>query len=140
MKSNRILLVEHSAQALKTLAGTLNAAGYQVLLAEDGAAAVSTARRERPDLILLTIDFPPDVAHGGGVSWDGFVILGWMRRIDELKDTPVVIMGEKDSPELVAKARAAGAKGYFPKSREQALLLGIVGQLLPEPEAMTSDE
>jgi len=37
----------------------LTAEGYDVLTAEDGGGAVNLARREKPDLILLDISFPP---------------------------------------------------------------------------------
>ena len=133
MTPKRILLVEHFAPALKELARTLHDEGYDVLLAEDGAGAVNAARRQLPDLILLAVNLPPDPGHAGGVSWDGFVMLHWMRELDELKTTPVVILGDTDSDELRDKARAAGALGYFPKSREPQLLISILRQILPEP-------
>lgn len=135
MTPKRILLVEHSAPALRDLARTLHEEGFDVLLAEDGAGAVNAARRALPDLILLTVNFPPDGRHAGSVAWDGFLILRWMREQEELKATPVVILGEEDSAELRDKARAAGAAGYFPKSRESQLLIGIIRQILPESVA-----
>ena len=67
---------------VKALEMKLKASGYDVLTAEDGSSAVATARKERPDLIVLDISFPPDVAHGGGVPWDGFLIMGWLRRLN----------------------------------------------------------
>jgi len=81
MNRKRIMIVDDSIIVLKTLSMKLKASGYDVLAAEDGAVAVSTARRERPDLILLDLDFPPDVAHGGGVAWDGFLIMDWLKRM-----------------------------------------------------------
>src|SRR5438552_130966 len=89
MNQKKILVVDDSAIIRKTLSMKLKASGYEVLTAEDGSVAVSTARRERPDLILLDISFPPDVAHGGGVPWDGFLIMGWLKRMDEAKDIPI---------------------------------------------------
>src|SRR5689334_12871467 len=76
----KILIVDDSLIILKTLSIKLKAAGYQVFTAVDGSEAVSTVRRERPHLILLDIGFPPDVGHGGGVAWDGFLIMTWLRR------------------------------------------------------------
>src|SRR5213594_4756279 len=78
--AKKILIVDDSIVILKTLSMKLKSSGYQVLTAADGATAVSTVRRERPDLILLDITFPPDVAHGGGVAWDGFLIISWLQR------------------------------------------------------------
>jgi len=135
MNPKRILFVEGDERFLKALARTFVAEGYEVLLAEDGAGAVSTARQEQPDLILLSIYFPPDVAHGGGVSWDGFLILSWIRKMEELKATRVVIVGDEDSAELREQARSAGASGYFPKTCGPDQLLSMVRQLLPQAVA-----
>src|SRR5690242_5558332 len=69
-KRKRILVVDDNKVILKAMAMKLKSSGYEVLMAEDGSEAVSTARQQKPDLILLDINFPPDVAHGGGVAWD----------------------------------------------------------------------
>ena len=83
MDKKKILIVDDSVIILKTLSMKLTVSGYQVLTATDGGTAVSIVRRERPDLIVLDISFPPDVGHGGGVPWDGFLIMNWMKRLDE---------------------------------------------------------
>src|SRR5438874_6015269 len=80
MNPKKILIVDDSTIILKALSMKLKLAGYAVLTAQDGAEAVSLARREQPNLILLDISFPPDVAHGGGVAWDGFLIMNWLLR------------------------------------------------------------
>src|SRR5579862_717833 len=109
MNRKKILVVDDSAIILKTLSMKLKAGGYDVLTAEDGAVAVATARRERPDLILLDLTFPPDVAHGGGVGWDGFLIIDWLRRMDEAKDIPVIVITGGDPERYRARSIAAGA-------------------------------
>src|SRR6267143_2497954 len=96
MNRKKILVVDDSPVILKALSMKLTAAGYDVLTAEDGGGAVSLARREKPDLILLDISFPPDVAHGGGVAWDGFLIMNWLRRLDEGKHIPIMIISGGD--------------------------------------------
>src|SRR5438105_6189227 len=112
MNRKKILVVDDSPVDRKILAQKLDQNGYEVLLAEDGAIALSTARRQKPDLILLDISFPPDVAHGGGVPWDGFLILSWLRRLDEAKNTPVVFVSATDATKLKARALSAGATGF----------------------------
>ena len=115
MHEKKILIVDDSQVELRTLSLKLNANGYDVLRAEDGAAAVSMARRDKPDLILLDISFPPDVAHGGGVPWDGFLILSWLRRLEEAKDIPVIFISGKDPVKTKARAIQAGAVSFFQK-------------------------
>src|SRR5207245_2408081 len=99
----KILVVDDSLVIRKTLAMKVKGSGYLVIEAADGAGAVSTVRRERPDLILLDIVFPPDVANGGGVSWDGFLIMEWVRRMDEAKNTPIIMMSGGDPERLKAR-------------------------------------
>lgn len=130
LTNKKVLVVDDNHVLLKALSLKLSSLGYEVLVAEDGAGAVSAARRERPDLILLDINFPPDVAHGGGVSWDGFLILSWLRRMEEVKDTPVIFISEDGSPELVQRAQAAGAAGFFDKSLEPDQLIDLMQQVL----------
>ena len=54
----RILIVEDEAPIAENLQALLEARGHQVALAADGAAAVESARRQAPDLMLLDIMLP----------------------------------------------------------------------------------
>ncbi len=128
----KILVVDDSFIILKTLSMKLKASGYAVLTASDGAEAVSAVRRERPDLILLDITFPPDVAHGGGVAWDGFLIMDWLRRMDEAKDTPIIIITSGDPAKYKERSFAAGAAGFFQKPINNDELLTTIRQSLGE--------
>jgi len=132
MTPRKILIVDDSVIVLKALSLKLKASGYNVLTAEDGAVAVSTARRERPDLILLDISFPPDVAHGGGVPWDGFLIMDWLRRMDEAKDIPIIIITAGDPEKLKARSMAAGAAAFFQKPINNDELLVTIQRILGE--------
>ena len=134
MNRKKILVVDDSAIILKTLSMKLSANGYDVLTAEDGAVAVSTARRERPDLILLDLTFPPDVAHGGGVPWDGFLIIGWLRRMEEAKDIPIIVITGGDPDRYKARALAAGAIAFFQKPINNEELLATIRQTIGESE------
>lgn len=131
MKSKtKILVVDDNAVVLKSLSMKLTSSGYEVVTAEDGAAAVSAVRRTKPHLILLDINFPPDVAHGGGVPWDGFLIMSWVKRLDEAKDTPVIIITADDSEQLKRRALEAGASHLFHKPLDSDELLKIIGDAL----------
>jgi CheY-like chemotaxis protein len=126
----KILIVDDSVVILKVLSAKLRSSGYQVFTAADGSEAVSIVRRERPHLILLDVNFPPDVAHGGGVAWDGLLIMSWLRRMDEALHTPVIVI-TGDSPER-SKDRylKAGVSGYFQKPIDNEELLRAIGKLL----------
>src|ERR1041385_2715830 len=119
----KILVVDDNEVILKTLSLKLTANGYNVLTAMDGSAAVACARRDKPDLIVLDISFPPDVAHGGGVPWDGFLIINWLRRIDEMKKTPVIVITGAEPARNKDRSLASGAIGYFQKPLDHSGLL-----------------
>jgi len=126
----KVLIVDDSPIILKTLSNRLRSEGYGVLTSADGGNAISTVRKERPDLILLDINFPPDVGHGGGVPWDGFLILNWLRRMDEAVNTPIIIITGEDATRLKNRCLAAGVSGYYQKPIDCDALLSAMRSLL----------
>src|SRR5262249_35678551 len=105
---------------------------FEVLTAADGATAVSTVRREKPDLILLDITFPPDVAHGGGVPWDGFLIMAWLKRMEEAQGIPIIIITGGNAADLKQRSLAAGAVDFFQKPIDNDQLLAAIHSHLGE--------
>src|SRR6185369_8554242 len=79
----KILLVDDDAIILKTTSMKLQSHGYAVVTATDGPSAIQAVRTEKPHLILLDLNFPAD-AGGGAVSWDGLLIVSWLRRVGAL--------------------------------------------------------
>jgi two-component system KDP operon response regulator KdpE len=130
MTPKKILVVDDSPVILKTISMKLTANGYDVVTAGDGAGAVSAARKEEPDLILLDISFPPDVGSGGGVAWDGFVIMSWLRRLDDSKTIPIIVISGGDPAKFKARALAAGAVHYFHKPINNDELLAAIRDTL----------
>jgi CheY-like chemotaxis protein len=130
MSRKKILVVDDDPLILKMMSMKLTASGYDVVTAEDGGAAVSAVRQEKPDLILLDISFPPDVAHGGGVAWDGFLIMNWLQRIEEAKKIPIVVITGSDPARYKDRALAGGAAGFFHKPIDNDTLLGVIRDIL----------
>jgi len=126
----KILVVDDNAIIVKTLAFKLKSAGFDVLTAEDGGEAVSTTRREKPDLILLDLSFPPDVGHGGGVPWDGFLIMNWIRRMDEAQHIPIIIITGGDPIQYEKKCIDAGAVAFFHKPLDHDGLVSAIKRTL----------
>lgn len=108
----KILVVDDDPVVVKAFVIKLKANDYEVLTASDGSTAVNIARTQRPDAILLDINFPDDF---GSVAWDGFRILDWLNRIGGATNIPVFIISGGDAAKYQAKAREAGAAGYFQK-------------------------
>jgi CheY-like chemotaxis protein len=113
-QGRKILVVDDNAVVLKSFELKLKTLGFTVLTASDGSAAVSAARQEKPDLIVLDINFPPDVG-STGLQWDGFNIMEWMRRFKEVADIPVIIITSGEPAKFRDRSLAAGAVAFFQK-------------------------
>jgi len=130
MNRKKILIVDDNAVIIKTLTLKLTSAGYDVIAAMDGSEAVSAARRDKPDLIVLDISLPPDVAPGGGVSWDGFRIIEWLHRIDEAKTIPVIVITGGEAEKYKERSLQAGAVAFFQKPIENDELVATIQKAL----------
>jgi len=133
MNRKRILVVDDNEVVVKALSIKLKSAGYDALQATDGSGAVSAARTEKPDLIILDINFPPDVGHGGGVPWDGFLIIEWLHRIDEAKKTPIIVITGGEPAKYKDRSLQAGAVAFFQKPINNEELLATIEKALGKP-------
>ena len=124
---NKILVVDDEEIVLKTLSLKLQGAGYQVFTATDGAEAVAVARRENPDLILLDISFPPAV---DGVPWDGFRIMDWFRRLDSVKQIPIIIITGSEDPKTREQAARSKPVAFFHKPIDHDDLIKVIHSAL----------
>jgi CheY-like chemotaxis protein len=96
----------------------LEASGYQVLEAGDGAEALAVARAHRPRLILLDLMMP---------GMDGFQFRESQLRDPAIAAIPVVIVsGGGAVPE---KAAELGAAGYLVKPTDLQRLLAVMREL-----------
>ena len=124
-----ILVVDDNEIVIKTISLKLQGAGYRVVSAMDGAAAMAAVRKESPDLILLDISFPPDV---GSVPWDGFRIMEWFHRLDAARKIPIIIITGSEDVKTKERATQSGAVAFFQKPIEHDYLLKVVRATLGE--------
>ena len=126
----KILVVDDNDVIVKTISLKLKTAGFEVLTALDGTEAVAMVRKQKPDLIVLDISFPPDI---GGVPWDGFRIIEWLRRVDDSTKVPIIVItggaGDKDKE----RAMTMGAVGFLQKPLDHDELLKLVRATLGAP-------
>jgi two-component system, cell cycle response regulator DivK len=128
----KILVVDDNPVVLKTFELKLKALGFKVITASDGASAVSLARQEKPDLIVLDINFPPDVG-SSGLQWDGFNIMQWMQRFQEAANIPVIIITSGEPEKFKERALASGAVAFFQKPINNEEFLMAVRRILGQP-------
>jgi len=145
----RILVVEDEMQIARTLRDYLEAAGFEVIVAGDGSAALASARGDRPDLVVLDLGLP---------GMDGLDVARELRRTST---TPIVMLtarGEETdrivglelgaddylvkpfSPkELVARVRAVLRRTSGATARAEVLRAADVEVDLPKMRARVAD-
>ena len=102
----KILIAEDSATIRRLVAARLTADGYHVLEAADGAEALTLARRESPDLLVLDKVMP---------KLDGFEVVRELREDPQTKAMPIVMLTERSSEDDVLGGLSLGVEEYMPK-------------------------
>ena len=83
----KVLIVEDDDDLRRGLTWRLHASGYEIVQATDGVAAISVARHERPDVVLLDLGLP---------AGDGLVVLERYANLPDLSTIPVVVLTGRD--------------------------------------------
>jgi CheY-like chemotaxis protein len=129
--ARKILIVDDNTVVLKAMSLLLTKRGYEVLSAETPEETIAILGRNRPDLILLDLDFPPDPA---SALIDGIMTLEWARHYGIAPEIPVFIVSSLDPEKYKARANASGIHTMFRKPvDERALLEAIRAQLGEAP-------
>ncbi len=113
----RILVVDDSPLSLQLLTGLLAQGGYQVRAATTGNDALTAARAELYDLILLDLVMP---------GMDGLAVVEQLKSDGRTRDVPVIIISGRDEPEEKVKAFSLGAVDYVTKPYHAAELLARI--------------
>ena len=129
LSARKILLIDDNPVILKVLFLALQSRGFEMFAAVDGPEAFSIARREKLDLILLDVFFPPDVSQSGN-TWDAFLIIDWLRRIGVGEGLPIIVISGDESGTIEDRCRAAGAVAFFPKPLDMPRLLDTIQEIL----------
>ncbi|MBE0569180.1 MAG: response regulator transcription factor, partial [Deltaproteobacteria bacterium] len=104
--SKTILVVEDEKEIRDLLAHCLHKEGYAPILASDGETAISKARKEKPDLVLLDILLP---------KADGLEVLRAIRSSPGIEGTPVVMLTAKGDETDRVIGLELGADDYITK-------------------------
>jgi two-component system, OmpR family, KDP operon response regulator KdpE len=101
--ADRILIVDDEPNILASLAPLLSGRGYDVLTAMSGHAALESAQRDAPDVIILDLGLP---------DLDGVEVC---RQIRESQATPIVVLSARGAEKDKVRALDAGADDYVTK-------------------------
>ena len=116
-----ILIVEDESVIRDMIERMLKIAGYQAIMAENGARAVEVARHEQPALILMDMGLP--IMNG----WDA---TSTIKRFPETQHIPVIALTAYALTEDRERCFAAGCDDYETKPIEFPRLLSKIRRLL----------
>jgi two-component system, OmpR family, KDP operon response regulator KdpE len=126
MQKQRILIVDDDPDLLRALRLRLRANNYEVATASDGYAAIASAQKEKPSLIILDLGLPVG---------DGFVVLDRLQSSDALSGIPVIVLSARDPQMNEERALKAGAAAFFQKPADNEELLNVIRVSLGPGEA-----
>lgn len=119
--TNSILVVDDTRSMRKMVASVLQAAGYAVEEAEDGAEALEKAKARVFDLVVTDHNMP---------RMDGVTLVRALRELPQYDDVALLVLSTENAPELKAKGREAGATGWMAKPFDPEKMLEIVRQFI----------
>lgn len=121
MNKKKILIVDDDEDLAKGLRVRLRANNYAVGVAADAISAISEAKKETPDLILLDLGLP---------AGDGFIVMERLCNIESLASVPIIVLSARDPETNKKRALEAGATAYFQKPVDNEELLIAIGKAL----------
>lgn len=118
----RLLVVDDSVTTRSLVKSILEAAGFEVLTAADGAEAWQTLQENGADLVIADVEMP---------RMSGFQLTEAVRASKRFRDLPVVLVTALETEKDKARGLEVGADAYLPKSTfDQKALLDAIQQLL----------
>lgn len=113
--SGDILLVDDVPANLKLLMNILNTEGYKVRPAMNGQQALASAKKNKPDLVMLDVRMP---------CMDGWEVCRQLKADKNTKDIPVIFISALDTLSDRVKGFKVGGVDYIikPFQREEVLV------------------
>lgn len=106
-KGKKVLLAEDDVFVSDVYSMRLQREGYEVILARDGREALNQISEKIPDILLLDIMMP---------YMDGVEVLQEVKKKDDLKNIPVIMLTNLSEKENIEKTIEMGANDYLIKS------------------------
>lgn len=121
MGKEKILLVDDEQDILEIVGYNLKKEGYKVYTSDNGKDAISIAKKENPDLIILDVMMP---------EMDGMETCYQIRNIPSLKDTLITFLSARGEDYSQIAGFDAGADDYITKPVKPRVLISKVKAIL----------
>lgn len=117
LAATKVMVIDDSNTIRRSAEMFLKAAGYEVVLAEDGFDALSKITDQHPQIIFVDIMMP---------KLDGYQTCALIKRNAQFKSTPVIMLSSKDGLFDRARGRMAGSDQYLTKPFTKESLVDTV--------------
>ena len=121
----KILYVEDNPDNVYMLTRRLKKKGFELIIAGDGQEGIDKAIEESPDLILMDLSLP---------TMDGWTATAEIKKIEGVKDIPIIALSAHAMPEHRDRAIKAGCSDYDTKPVDIKRLLSKMEQYIELPE------
>lgn len=121
LRDLKVLLVEDVEDTRLFMRLALEDQGFIVFEAEDGHAAVASAVRDTPDVILMDLSLP---------RMDGFAAAKLTRQKRELKNVPIIAVTAHQETGFRTDAKASGFDAYVTKPIDINWLKELINGLI----------
>ncbi len=125
MTGQRVLLVEDSPTQAERLRLLLEGEGYQVELARDGRAGLSSVRALPPDLVISDLLMP---------EMDGYAFCQALKSATDTRKIPFILFTGRQDPRDILEGLLRGADNFIPKSASDEYLLERVRRIFEQLE------
>ena len=95
--------------------------GHEVASSLSGVRAVSGVRAMQPDCVIIDLMM---------ASLDGLELCDELRKIDELKNTKIVMISARNADHWIEKAKEHGAVGYITKPIDPSCFADDLAELV----------
>jgi DNA-binding response OmpR family regulator len=123
MSSKKILIVDDEPNIVLSLDYLVRKKGYEPFIARNGGEAISIAKEQFPDLVILDI-MMPDI--------DGYEVCKLLKNDTKLMHAKIIFLSAKSRQEDVQKGLDMGADAYLTKPFSTKRLMQVIGELLSE--------
>jgi DNA-binding response OmpR family regulator len=117
----KILIADDNDHIRELVATTIGTGQYELFEARNGEEALTTARRVKPEILLLDIGMP---------LIDGFDVCRELKSAPETASIYIIMLTAYGQEEDMEKGKAAGADDYFVKPFSPTALLDKITEVL----------
>lgn len=113
----KVLTVDDSRTMRDMVSFTLRGAGYDVVEAPDGQAAMTAIAAAKVDLVITDLNMP---------VMDGLTLIRKLRAIPTHRSLPILMLTTEADEKKKAEGRSAGATGWIVKPFNPDKLISVV--------------